>query len=186
MLGSNQAEALKDFCTLILCGYREDVFQRCKDCLESAADEYGGIPDVLYMLSGHAADPEDPFGNTADVEKQLVTPQYYFISSDAGAPALEDFFWFIENIKMARGLAFSIDKERFSENDCIVQWLAELAGQLKDLYCIVNFDGAGEDYHFTLLDKEDCARAMDLFGRLTAGINGYTYTAAIITDDFKG
>ena len=43
---------------------------------------------------------------------------------------LEDFFWFIENIKTARGLDFTIDEEKFSDDDCIVEWLAELSAQL--------------------------------------------------------
>ena len=108
MIASNQINVLKEFCALMLCGHQENAFQHCKTCMESAADEYGGIPDVLYVLSGHAVDSEDPFGNVADLEKQPVKPQYYMVSSDAGAPALEDFFWFIENIKAARGLTFSI------------------------------------------------------------------------------
>lgn len=184
-LNSNQIEALKDFCALILCGYRKEVFCRCKECLENAADEYRGIPAVLYVLSGHDIDPEDPFGNIADEDKQLVKPQYYFISSDAGAPELEDFFWFIENIKTARGLDFTIDEEKFSDDNCIIEWLAELSVQLEDLY-IVNFDGASEDYHFTIMNKEDCERAMDLFKKMTADIDGYSYTSFVITSDFEG
>ncbi|MDE6686068.1 MAG: hypothetical protein K2K17_01980 [Lachnospiraceae bacterium] len=56
-LDPSQMDVLKSFCALILCGHHEDVFQRCKECLENAADE----------------------------DKQLVKPQYYLISSDAGA-----------------------------------------------------------------------------------------------------
>ena len=178
--------ALQEFCDLILCGHNEAVFHRCKGYLEKAGDDYGGIPAVLYLLSGQDADPDDPFGNTADEEKQLVKPQYYFISSDAGAPCLEDFFWFIEDgIKTSRGLAFDIDRERFSDDDCIVEWLAALAAQLEDLY-IVHFDGAGEDYHFTILNQADCEKAMGLFARMTAHVQGYSYTAFVITDDFQG
>lgn len=186
MTASNQINVLKDFCELMLCGHQENAFQHCKTCLENAVDEYGGIPDVLYVLSGHAVDPEDPFGNIADLEKQPVKPQYYMVSSDAGAPALEDFFWFIENIKTARGLTFSIQEERFSDDDCIVEWLAELAEQLEGQYNIVNFDGASEDYHFTIMKKEDCEKAMNLFEQLTADIDGYSYKAFLITDDFEG
>lgn len=184
-LNLNQIEALKDFCALILCGHREEVFCRCKECLENAVDEYRGIPAVLYVLSGHDIDPEDPFGNLADENKQLVKSQYYFVSSDAGAPDLEDFFWFIENIKTARGLDFTIDEEKFSDDDCIIEWLAELSAQLEDLY-IVNFDGASEDYHFTIMNKEDCEKAMDLFKKMTADIDGYSYTSFVITSDFEG
>ncbi|MCI8360904.1 MAG: hypothetical protein HFE86_06175 [Clostridiales bacterium] len=154
--------------------------------MEKDADGYGGIPAVLYLLSGQDADPDDPFGNTADAGKQLVKPQYYFISSDAGAPCLEDFFWFIEDgIKTARGLDFVIDKERFSNDDCIIEWLAELSAQLKDLY-IVAFDGAGEDYHFTILNQADCEKAMELFKRTAAHVNGYSYASRVITSDFQG
>ncbi len=184
-LNTSQLGALKNFCALILCGHREDVFLRCKDCLEHAADEYGGIPAVLYVLSGHDIDPDDPYGNVAGADKQLVKSQYYFISSDAGAPAVQDFFWFIENIQTARGLHFTIDKEKFSNDDCIVEWLAELAAQLEDLY-IVCFDGASEDYHFTILNKSDCEKAMDLFREMAAGIEGYSYTSFIIAEDFQG
>lgn len=184
-LNLNQIEALKDFCALILCGHREEVFRRCKECLENAVDEYRGISAVLYVLSGHDIDPEDPFENLADENKQLVKSQYYFVSSDAGAPDLEDFFWFIENIKTARGLDFTIDEEKFSDDDCIIEWLAELSAQLEDLY-IVNFDGASEDYHFTIMNKEDCERAMDLFKKITADIDGYSYTSFVITSDFEG
>lgn len=185
VLDSNQIDVLEDFCSLIVCRHNEAVFNRCKDCLENAVDEYGGIPDVLYVLSGHDIDPDDPFGNIADESKQLVKPQYYLISSDAGAPALEDFFWFIENIKTARGLDFAINKENFSDDDCIVEWLAELSTQLKGLY-IVDFDGAGEDYHFTIMNKSDCEKARELFKRITDHINGYLYTSSIITGDFQG
>ncbi len=184
-LNSNQIEALKDFCALILCGHREEVFHRCKECWENAADEYSGIPAVLYVLSGQDIDSEDPFGNIADEEKQLVKSQYYFISSDAGAPDLEDFFLFIENIKTARKLDFTIDEEKFSDDDCIIEWLAELSVQLEDLY-IVNFDGGSEDYHFTIMNKKDCERAMDLFKKMTADIDGYSYTSLVITSDFEG
>ncbi len=31
---------------------------------------------------------------------------------------------------------------------------------------IVNFDGAGEDYHFTIMGKNDCKKAMDLFQKM--------------------
>lgn len=31
---------------------------------------------------------------------------------------------------------------------------------------IVNFDGAGEDYHFTIMGKDDCKKAMDLFQKM--------------------
>lgn len=179
-LHSNQLDALKNFCALILCGPDEKVFHRCKEHLENATDEYGGIPAVLYTLSGQDIDSDDPFGNVADADKQLVTPQYYFISSDAGAPDLADFFWFIENIQTARGLAFTVDREKFSQEDCIAEWLEELAAQLKDLY-IVNFDGASEDYHFTILNKEDCERAMDFFRKMAAPIDGYAYRSFIIT-----
>lgn len=153
--------------------------------MENAADEYGGIPHVLYALSGQDIDPEDPFGNVADADKQLVKPQYFFVSSDAGAPGLEAFFWFIENIKMARGLDFTVNKENFSRDDRIVEWLAELSTQLDELY-IVHFDGAGEDYHFTILNKEDCEKAMDLFKQMTASIDGYSYASFVIADDFFG
>ncbi len=186
MNASYQTDVLKEFCTLMLCGHQENAFQRCKACLENAADEYGGIPDVLYVLSGHAVDPEDPFGNIAYREDQPVRPQYYLISTDAGAPCLEDFFWFIDNIKEACGLAFPVDEERFSDDDCIVEWLAELAGQLEGSYDIVDFDGASEDYHFTIMKKEDSRKAMDLFGQLTADTEGYSCTAFVITKDFEG
>ena len=185
VLAPSQIEVLKDFCALILCGHHEDVFHRCKEYLENASDEYGGIPNILYVLSGQDIEPDDPFGNVADEGRQLVKPQYYLISSDAGAPALEDFFWFIENIKKARGLDFAIDGEKFSDDDCIVEWLAELAAQLKDL-SIVGFDGASEDYHFTIMDKGDCEKSMDLFKKMTAHIDGYNYTSFVITSDFQG
>ncbi len=185
VLDSNQVDVLKNFCALILCGHHEEVFNRCKDCLENAVNGYGGIPNVLYVLSGHDIDPDDLFGNVADQNKQLVKPQYYFVSSDAGAPALEDFFWFIENIKTARGLDFTINKEKFSDDDCIVEWLAELSAQLKDLY-IVDFDGASEDYHFTIMNKDDCEKARDLFKRMTDHIDDYPYTSFVITSDFQG
>lgn len=183
ILDAKQTSALKDFCSLILRRHDEKVFQRCKECLENAADEYGGIPAMLYVFSGHDVDPDDPFGNIAD--EQLVEPQTYLVSSDAGAPALEDFFWFVENLKAARGLDFALDEESFSDDDCIVEWLAELAGELKGLY-IVNFDGASEDYHFTIMNQEDCEKAMDLFARLTAHLDGYSFGASVITEDFEG
>ena len=185
ILNSDQLDALKDFCALILCGHNEAVFQRCKDYLENADDEYGGVPAVLYLLSGHDTDPADPFGNIADADKQLVKSQYYLISSDAGAPCTEDFFWFIENIKTARRLDLIVNREKFSDDDCIVEWLAELSEQLEDLY-IVNFDGAGEDYHFTVMNKDDCEKVMELFRRMTAHIDGYSYTSCVITGDFQG
>ncbi len=185
MLNKDQTDALKSFCDLILCGHKEDVFARCKECLENAADEYSGIPAVLYVLSGNDTDPDDPYGNIADEDKQLVKSQYYFISSDAGAPDLADFFEFIENIKKARGLDFTINEDNFSDDDCIIEWLAELSSQLEDLY-IVNFDGASEDYHFTIMNKEDCEKVRDLFKRITAPITGYSYTSCVITSDFEG
>ena len=185
VLGLEQIDALKDFCAFILCGHKEDVFNCCKGYLENATDEYGGIPNILYVLSGNNTDPDDSFGNSMDKDKQLVKPQYYFISSDAGAPDLDDFFWFIDNIKTARGLDFSIHKENFSDDDCIVEWLAELSTQLDGLY-IVNFDGASEDYHFTIMDKDDCGKAIDLFKRMTSHIDSYSYSCFVITGDFEG
>lgn len=184
-LHPDQAGALKDFCSFILCGHHEDVFNRCKELLENASGEYGGIPDVLYVLSGQDVDPDDPYGNVADEEKQLVKPQSYLVSSDAGAPALEDFLWFVENIKAARGLDFALQEEKFSDEDCIVEWLAGLSAQLDGLY-IVNFDGASEDYHFTILNQEECEQAIRLFKQMTAHISGYPYTAFVITQDFGG
>lgn len=185
VLNLNQTDVLKDFCALILCGHNEEAFHRCKKYLENAADEYSGIPDILYVLSGHDVDPDDPFGNTASEDKQPVKPQYYLISSDAGAPDLEDFFWFIENLKTARGLDFTMDEEKFSDDGCIVEWLAELSAQLEDLY-IVDFDGASEDYHFTIMNKDDCEKAMDLFQTMTAHIDGYSFKTFVITSDFRG
>ena len=83
------------------------------------------------------------------------------------------------------GLEFTLDEEKFSDDDCIVEWLAELAAQLEDLY-IVDFDGASEDYHFTIMNKGDCEKAMDLFSKMTAHIDGYNFKTFIITDDFQG
>lgn len=178
---SPDLDALKEFCTLILCGHNEKVFNRCKEHIANASDPYGSIPEVLYTLSGHAIDPDDPFGNVSDEEKQLVKPQYYLISSDAGAPCLEDFFWFIEDgIQKARGLNFTIHKEKFSDHDCIVEWLVELSAQLENFY-IVQFDGASEDYHFTIMNLSECKKAMDLFKRMTAHIDTYVYTSFLIT-----
>ncbi len=185
VLNLSQTDALKDFCALILCGHQEKAFCRCKECLENAADEYGGIPNMLYVLSGNDVDPDDPFGNMASEDKQTVKLQSYLISSDAGAPDLEDFFWFVENLKTSRGLDFALDEEKFSDDDCIVEWLAELAAQLENLY-IVNFDGASEDYHFTIMSKDDCERAMGLFQKMTAPIEGYKFKSFVITDDFQG
>ena len=185
ILNMSQTDVLKDFCALLLCGHQEKAFRRCKECMENAADEYGGIPDILYVLSGNDVDPDDPFGNNASEDRQLVKPQYYLISSDAGAPDLEDFFWFVENIKTARGLDFTVDEEKFSDDDCIVEWLAELSAQLEGLY-IVNFDGASEDYHFTIMSKDDCDKAMDLFKKMTAHADGYSFTSYVISSDFKG
>ena len=185
VLNLSQTDVLKDFCALILCGHHEKAFCRCKECLENAVDEYGGIPDILYVLSGHDVDPDDPFVNMASEDKQPVKSQYYLISSDAGAPDLEDFFWFVENLKTARGLDFTIDEEKFSDDDCIVEWLAELSAQLDDLY-IVNFDGASEDYHFTIMSKDDCEKAMDLFQKMTVHIDGYTFKSFVITSDYQG
>lgn len=182
-LNQNQLDALKDFCDLILCGHHEDALIRCREHMENADDEYGGIPNVLYLLSGMDSDPDDPWGNVADEEKQVVKPQYYFVSSDAGAPDLEDFFWYIDNIKAARGLSFPMNRDKFSDNSSIVEWLAELAGQLDGLY-LVNFDGGGDDYHFTILNKEGAEKAMYLFKRLTAHIAGYSYSSCVITKDF--
>ena len=31
---------------------------------------------------------------------------------------------------------------------------------------IVDFDGASEDYHFTIMGKDDCKKAMDLFQKM--------------------
>ncbi len=87
--------------------------------------------------------------------------------------------------KTARGLDFTINKENFSDDDCIVEWLAELSTQLEGLY-IVDFDGAGEDYHFAIMNKSDCEKARELFKRMTDHINGYLYTSSIITGDFQG
>lgn len=185
VLNSSQIDVLKNFCALILCGHNVKAFHRCRECMENAEDEYGGIPDVLYVLSGNDIDPDDPFGNVADDDKQAVKPQRYLISSDAGAPDLEDFFGFIEDIRTARGLDFTVEEERFSDDDCIVEWLAELSAQLEDLY-IVNFDGAGEDYFFTIMNKEDCDKARDLFKKMTAHIDGYSFSSCIITSDFQG
>ncbi|MEZ3463170.1 MAG: hypothetical protein K1W23_13710 [Lachnospiraceae bacterium] len=185
ILNMSQTDVLKDFCALLLCGHQEKAFRRCKECMENAADEYGGIPDILYVLSGNDVDPDDPFGNMASDDKQSVKPQYYLISTDAGAPDLEDFFWFVENLRTARGLDFTIDEEKFSDDDCIVEWLAELAAQLENLY-IVDFDGASEDYHFTIMSKNDCKKAMDLFQKMTSHIDGYTFKSFVITSDFQG
>ena len=185
ILNMSQTDVLKDFCALLLCGHQEKAFRRCKECMENAADEYGGIPDILYVLSGNDVDPDDPFGNMASDDKQSVKSHYYLISTDAGAPDLEDFFWFVENIKTARGLDFTIDEEKFSDDDCIVEWLAELAAQLENLY-IVDFDGASEDYHFTIMSKNDCKKAMDLFQKMTSHIDGYTFKSFVITSDFQG
>lgn len=185
ILNMSQTDVLKDFCALLLCGHQEKAFRRCKECMENAADEYGGIPDILYVLSGNDVDPDDPFGNMASDDKQSVKPHYYLISTDAGAPDLEDFFWFVENLRTARGLDFTIDEEKFSDDDCIVEWLAELAAQLENLY-IVDFDGASEDYHFTIMSKNDCKKAMDLFQKMTSHIDGYTFKSFVITSDFQG
>lgn len=185
MIHLSQINALKDFCSLILCGHHEDVFRRCIECMENADDEYGGIPDVLCVLSGHDRDPDDPFGNIADDDKQLVKSQSYLISSDAGAPCLEDFFWFIENIKAARGLDFTIDKDKFSDDDCIIEWLAELSAQLEGLY-IVDFYGTGDEYNFTIMNQDDCEKAMNAFKKMTVHIDGHYYKSFIITNDFKG
>ena len=60
-----------------LCQYKEEVFQRCKECLESAADDCG-VADVLYVLSGDDTDPDNLIDeDIADEEKQLVKSQYY-------------------------------------------------------------------------------------------------------------
>lgn len=185
MIYPSRMDALKDFCSLILCGHREDVFRRCAECMENAEDGCGGISDLLNVLSGHDIDPDDPFGNIADADKQLVKPQFYLISSDAGAPALKDFFWFIENIKAARGFDFTLDQEKFSDDDCIVEWLAELSAQLKNL-CIVDFDGASEDYHFTIMNQDDCKKARNAFEEMTAHRKGYSFQSFLITSDFKG
>lgn len=184
-LHSNQMDALREFCGLILGEERDEVVQRCKAHMENAEDEYGGIPSALYVLSGQDVDDDDPFGNIADEEKQLVKPQYYLISSDAGAPGLEDFLWFVENLKEAHKLDFAVDQGKFSNDNSIVEWLAELSGQLNGLY-IVNFDGAGEDYHFTILNQEDCEKVRALFQQMTARIDGYSYGSFVITSDFQG
>lgn len=184
-LNDEQAAALADFCALMLRGHNEGAFARCKEYLENAADEYGGVPEILYLMSGAAADPDDPWGNVADEEKQFAKPQYYLVSSDAGAPELEDFFWFVENIKEARGLDFALDRSKFSDGGALPEWLAELAAQLGGL-CVVNFDGGGDDYHFTIMDEADCAKARRLFEKITSHIGGYSYASHVVTEDFRG
>lgn len=180
---SPDLDALKEFCILILGKENEQVYNRCQYYLENTTDDFGGISDILYVLSGQDTDLDE---NIADEDKQLIKSQYYLISSDAGAPCLDDFFWFIEDgIKTARCLDFTLDKEKFSDDDCIIEWLAELSHQLDGLY-IINFDGASEDYHFTIMNKPDCEKAMNLFKRMTAHIMGYTYNSFLITEDFKG
>ncbi len=183
LLNPHQANALQTFCDTILCGHNEAVFHRCKAYMENASDENDGIESGLYVLYGSDIDPDDPYRNVADADKQLVKPQFYLVSSDAGAPALEDFFWYVENIKSARELSFSVEKGNFSDDNSIVEWLAELSQQLEGLY-IVNFDGGSEDYHFTIMGKSDCERAMEAFKNLTAHIHGYTYTSFLITEAF--
>lgn len=174
-----ESEALKEFCSLILCGHNEDVYQCCKYHLENSIEE-DGIAEILYILSGYETYSED-----SEIDP-LVECQHYFISSDAGAPSLEDFFAFIEEgIMPARELQFSIHKENFSDEDCIIEWLAELAFQLKDLY-IINFDVGSEDYHFTIMNKQDCERAMELFAKISSCDTSYEYSSMIITEDFAG
>ena len=51
---------------------------------------------------------------------------------------------------------------------------------------IVDFDGASEDYHFTIMSKNDCKKAMDLFQKMTSHIDGYTFKSFVITSDFQG
>lgn len=121
ILHQNQLDTLKDFCDLILCGHHQDAFDQCREYMENTHDKYGGIPAILYLLSGMDSDPNDPWGNVANKEKQFVKPQYYLVSSDAGAPELEDFFWYIERLKVARGLNFPLHKERFSKDSSIVE-----------------------------------------------------------------
>ncbi len=182
LLQADQADQLKEFCAIMLCGHREEVFCRCKACMESPADDSDGVEAILYVLSGSDIDPDDPYGNVADADKQLVQPQSYLISSDAGAPELEDFFWYLENLKAARGLSFSIEKDAFSEDESIVEWLAEFSRQLEDLR-IVNFDGGSEDFHFTIMTQADCERAMALFQALTARSSNAPYASYLITAD---
>lgn len=179
-LDSNRADMLKRFCATILCGHREEVFRRCKDCVEKASDEVDGMESVLYVISGRDIDESDPYHNVADEDKQLVKPQCYLISTDAGASELEDFFWFIENLKTARGLSFPIDKKKFSDHNSIVEWLEELSEQLEDLY-IVNFAGNSEDFHFTIMDRDDSEKAIDSFKSLTADTSDDDDTSFLIT-----
>ncbi len=153
--------ALSDFCDLILCGHNEDVFQCCVKCFENDPDEATAAESVLYVLSGFQID-----------DARATEPQFYLVSTDSGSPELEDFFWFVDNIKKARGLSFTLDREKFSNDYCIDTWLSELAQQLSDLYIVI-FDCVSEDFHFTIMNEDDSIKAMELFGRFTSGISGY-------------
>ena len=166
-LSSEQRNALSDFCDIILCGHNEDAFQCCVRCFENDPDETTAAESVLYVLSGFEIDGT-----------KVTEPQFYLVSTDSGAPELEDFFWFVDNIKKSRGLSFTLDSEKFSESCCIDTWLSELANQLNDLY-IVSFDGVSEDFHFTIMNKDDSIKAMELFGRFTANIAGYEHSSSI-------
>lgn len=168
-LNSKQEDMLKGFCDIILCGHNEDVFRHCKKALENDSGEGCGVANVLYALSGFDAD-------------EMIEPQFYLVSTDAGAPELDDFFCYVENIKKARDLSFPVDSDRFSDSDAIDLWLEELSQQLDGAY-IIHFAEGSEDYHFTIMNKSDCQKAAKLFKGFTEGIDDNTYDSYIIGED---
>lgn len=82
-------------------------------------------------------------------------------------------------------IIFSTEKIWIDRDDCIIEWLAELASQLKDLY-ITNFQDDSEDYHFVIMDKKDSEKALGLFREMTAHIKRCSFRCGVITSDFKG
>ncbi len=106
-------DILKNFCAMVLCGHKEAVFRRCKDCIEKDSDEDDRIESILYVFSGSDVDENDPYRNVADEDKQLVKPQFYLISTDAGAPELEDFFGTLRILRQHEDYPFLLTEKKF-------------------------------------------------------------------------
>lgn len=151
-------EGFTEFCRLILKDDPQNLMEYCLRTYqseESLEERYDKV--LVDYFSGYTDEIEDPLPAV--------------ITSDAGAPSLDDYYWYLDLLKKSRGVEFTLDKTKFSNDYAIDTWIYETAEQLPPQgLCVCCFASQSDDYQFTIAAPEEAERIIALANHLFPGI----------------
>lgn len=162
-------EKFERLCKLIMCDDPNNLIPECLKAYSSGdrlADKYDTILCEYFTCGA--------------LELEEVNENGMNIASSDRSALLDDFFWYLERIKQAQHVDFTIEAAKFDEEAFLEKWLYELARELSSQnYKVCSFSSHDDNYNFSVFTDEEADEVVTLANALFPDIA----LAQIVGDD---